>query len=374
MEVPRTYRLGDISEMKYGKLPPESIPGGKFPIYSGYRYVGFTDTYNCKAGDLIVVARGVGGTGDVKLLKKDCYLTNLSISVVLDRRICNPEYLCYRFQIKNLRYLDSGSAQSQITIDDLKRLEISLPSLSEQNRVVYILKSLDDKIALNNHINHNLVEQARALYKSWFVDFDPFIDCAFIDSELGKIPQGWDVLHFDEFTVLSNERVSSESIPEFSVTNTGIYPREAKFNKQLSSSSLKNKVIREGDLVFGMSREILNWGVMKEDVGGVSSAYTVYRVNPSLMDDIYLEYFINHHLYYFKDLVRPAAREGQGIDKKVFASKCIYRPTDLIWKSFLKIYTQIIGMEKQLFDETQKLIELRDGLLPTLMEGSLLSK
>ena len=158
MEHIAKYRLGDIAEMRYGKLPPDSIKSGRYPVYSGYRYVGYTDSFNCSKGTVIVVARGVGGTGDVKLVQEDCYLTNLSISVVLNPSICVPVYFYYMFLNNNLRYLDSGSAQSQITIEDLKRLELLLPSLSEQQRIVRVLKSVDDKIALNNRINHNLGE------------------------------------------------------------------------------------------------------------------------------------------------------------------------------------------------------------------------
>ena len=165
----KIYRLGDIATMKYGKLPPKNN-SGQYPIWSGYRNVGFTDTYNCSKGTIIVVARGVGGTGDVKIAKEDCFLTNLSIAVNIDTDICLPQYFYYKFYLSNLRYLDSGSAQSQITIDDLKRLQISLPSLEEQRRIAGILGAIDDKIENNRRINTNLELQAQALYKQWFVE------------------------------------------------------------------------------------------------------------------------------------------------------------------------------------------------------------
>ena len=353
--------------MRYGKLPPECIKSGTYPVYSGYRYVGYTDSFNCSKGTIIVVARGVGGTGDVKLIERDCYLTNLSISVVLNPSICDPAYFYYKFLNNNLRYLDSGSAQSQITIDDLKRLEVSLPSLLEQQRVVRVLKSFDDKIVLNNRINHNLEEQSQALYKSWFVDFEPFKDDKFVDSELGMIPEGWKVLPFSAFVQISNEKVDSKHIPEFSVTNTGIFPRDAKFNKRLSSSSLTNKVIRKGDLVFGMSREILNWGIMDEVIGGVSSAYTVYKIEKHIIDENYLRSYIQHHIGYFKDLIKPAAREGQGIDKKVLASKMAIIPEESIWNGFQKKVNSIIAAKRQLMNQTEQLAKLRDEMLPILM-------
>ena len=167
MEDATTYKLGDISTMKYGKLPPKYINEGNYPIWSGYRYVGKCNEFNCNKGDIIIVARGVGGTGDVKIAKEDCYLTNLSIQVKLDKNICQPEYFYYSYLLSNLKYLDSGSAQSQITIEDLKRLEVTLPPLEQQHKITDILKSIDEKIELNRQINDNLEQQASSILSDW---------------------------------------------------------------------------------------------------------------------------------------------------------------------------------------------------------------
>ena len=111
---------------------------------------------NIDKQELIVVARGVGGTGDVKLSPGACFLTNLSIAVIVDESVALKEYLYYYFQINNLRYLDSGSAQSQITITDLKNVVVPIPSLDQQRKVVEILSRYDEKIEVNNKINRKL--------------------------------------------------------------------------------------------------------------------------------------------------------------------------------------------------------------------------
>ena len=151
-------QFGSFASFKYGKMPNKKKVSdiGKYPVYSGYRYVGFYDEYNIKENQLIVVARGVGGTGDVKLTKEKCYLTNLSIAVDIDSDIAIPEFLYYYFLPKSLRYLDSGSAQSQITISDLERVMIPLPSLEGQRVICSFLKMMDDKIQTNKEINENL--------------------------------------------------------------------------------------------------------------------------------------------------------------------------------------------------------------------------
>ena len=157
------YQFSDLATFSYGKMPKKSkiTIDGKYPIYSGYRYVGYYDEYNIEAGQLIVVARGVGGTGDVKMTKEKCYLTNLSIAVKITAiEKVLPEYLYYLFTLNNLRYLDSGSAQSQITINDLGKIHIDLPSIDWQRKIVNVLSSLDKKIDTNTAINKNLATQS----------------------------------------------------------------------------------------------------------------------------------------------------------------------------------------------------------------------
>ena len=105
----KNFSLGDLATFKYGKMPDKKKVSdlGKYPVYSGYRYVGYYDEYNIEAGQLIIVARGVGGTGDVKLTKERCWLTNLSIAAkIIDYEKVIPQYLYYLFRLNNLRYLD----------------------------------------------------------------------------------------------------------------------------------------------------------------------------------------------------------------------------------------------------------------------------
>ncbi len=93
-------------------------------------------------------------------------------------------------------YVMSGAKGSKMPRGDKNQImkwEVDLPKINEQYRIGQMLKSIDDKILLNNRINHNLEEQAQALYKSWFVDFEPFKEGEFVDSELGMIPEGWRV-------------------------------------------------------------------------------------------------------------------------------------------------------------------------------------
>ena len=99
-------------------------------------------------------------------------------------------------------YVMSGAKGCKMPRGDKKQImqwPVTLPPLEEQQRIAGILGSLDDKIELNRRLNANLEAQAQALFRSWFVDFEPFGDGPFVDSELGKIPQGWKVGAASEF-------------------------------------------------------------------------------------------------------------------------------------------------------------------------------
>ena len=212
---------------------------------------------------------------------------------------------------------------------------------------------------------------AQAIFKNWFVDFEPFKDGKFVDSELGMIPEGWKIVVFDNILKVTTTKTGKEGIPEYSVTNTGIHPRDEKFNKNLSKSSAKNKLIRKGNLVFGMSREILNWGIMKEEVGGVSSAYNVYIVDEKIVNTTYLECFIAQRMDYFADLIKPASREGQGVDKALLMKKIICIPPSEVMDVFLEKYNSIMHLTEIRNQENSHLSLLRDTLLPRLMSGEI---
>ena len=264
-----------------------------------------------------------------------------------------------------------GTTMLNLNSSILSDLPILIPSLSTQRHISAILKSLDDKIEINQRINDNLEQQAQALFKSWFVDFEPFKDGEFEESELGMIPRNWSVLSFKDFVEPSKEKAPVDSIPEYSVTNNGIIPRDAKFNKKLSKSTSMNKVLRKDSLVFGMSREILNWGIMEDEIGGVSSAYNIYILNKKLVNPTYLRLYIRARISDFSSLIGTAAREGQGLDKGQLMQKRIYVPTENTLQDFFKLYLPIISEKQDLENQVNKLVSLRDALLPRLMSEEL---
>lgn len=142
--------LAILAKFKYGKMASQEIICDKgYPIYSGYRIVGYCNKYMFKEPQLVVLARGVSGTGEVRISPPYCHLTNLSIAILLNDRTY-IYYLLYYLENDNLISLDSGSAQSQITINDLSRHKIMLPPYDKVVEFDNIAKCFRVVIDTNN--------------------------------------------------------------------------------------------------------------------------------------------------------------------------------------------------------------------------------
>lgn len=149
------------------------------------------------------------------------YIASTKLMVLRAHEDVDPQYL-YQIlrsndtltQLQMLAESRSGTFP-QITYSELSNIMVSLPSQKAQKNIVSILSSLDRKIELNNKINADLEEMAQAIFKNWFVDFEPFKDGKFVDSELGMIPEGWKVGTLDEiFSLKYGKNLSTSMILE----------------------------------------------------------------------------------------------------------------------------------------------------------------
>lgn len=217
----KEVRLGDVCEIKGGKRLPKGVnlitqknshpyirvrdlgKSKTIELNSSYEYVDEItqkqiQRYITQKGDILISIVGtigliaiVGGSLDGANLTENCVKL-----VKLDK--IDSEYLYYYlkspFGQQNISRGTVGAVQAKLPIKNIQDFSIICPELiSDRRRIASILSSLDRKIELNNKINADLEEMAQAIFKNWFVDFEPFKDGKFVDSELGMIPEGWKV-------------------------------------------------------------------------------------------------------------------------------------------------------------------------------------
>src|SRR5690606_18271288 len=112
-------------------------------------------------------------------------------------------YYLLKSSITNIQANSHGSVFDTITRNTFDNIEAFIPEIQEQKSIASILSALDDKIEVNLQMNKTLEEMASALYKHWFVDFGPFREGKFVESELGMIPEGWEVKELKDLIVLN---------------------------------------------------------------------------------------------------------------------------------------------------------------------------
>ena len=379
MEQWKEYRLGEVVYILDNNRVPlsskiRSNRKGFYPYYGAQGIIDYIDDYIFDGTYLLVAEDGENLKSHkqpIAQIAKGKYWVNNHAHILESNGICDIRYICYLLNTIDISGYVTGSAQPKLNQENLKAIRIKLPSLTTQIKIADLVSKFDDKIELNRKINSNLEEQAKALFKSWFIDFEPFKDGKFVDSELGKIPEGWKMVQFETFISECQDKVKVGTYPAYSVTNNGITPRIEKFKKQLSKATSKEKILRKDDLVFGMSRQILNWGIMQDEIGGVSSAYHVYRIVKERVDPTYLRYFISGNQSYFRDLIGTAAREGQSLDKGALMNKKLFIPSEDILQAFIQHITTLENAIRLFKRQCYRLSSLRDSLLPRLMSGEI---
>lgn len=370
-----TYTLGEVcSRLSSGKSikAAEIFPAGKYPVYGGNGLRGYADRSNFE-GECAIIGRQGAYCGNVRYFKGEAYMTEHAVVCQANEK-ADTYYLSALLSTLHLERLSGQSAQPGLAVGTLSVQEINLPSLETQRSIASILSSLDRKIELNNKINADLEEMAQAIFKNWFVDFEPFKDGKFMDSELGMIPEGWKVGTLGDITNNKSTKVKERNdVKVLSPVTTGeLVLSEEYFTKQVFSSSIaKYKIVNKGDFAYNPARvNIGSLGRNEFDFDGcVSPVYVVFSVL-----DRYENYFdLFRKTDFFKDSVASLAIGGvrQSLSYDDLSSIEVIIPSENAVEEFNNLYNQMKKTIKANKLENSRLSLLRDTLLPRLMSGEI---
>ncbi len=323
--------------------------------------------------NIIISARGT--VGELAMIPYDMAF-NQSCFGLIAKGNNDPHFVYYllKDKVRSLKSQTQGSVFDTITKATFDRIECADYSEEDQRRIASILSSLDLKIELNNKINADLEEMAQAIFKNWFVDFEPFKDGKFVDSELGMIPEGWKVGTLGDITKNKSAKVKERNdVKVLSPVTTGeLVLSEEYFTKQVFSSSIaKYKIVNKGDFAYNPARvNIGSLGRNEFDFDGcVSPVYVVFSVL-----DGYENYFdLFRKTDFFKDSVASLAIGGvrQSLSYDDLSSIEVIIPSENAVEEFNNLYNQMKKTIKANKLENSRLSLLRDTLLPRLMSGEL---
>ena len=309
------------------------------------------------------------------------YIASTKLMVLRAHEDVDPQYL-YQIlrsndtlaQLQMLAESRSGTFP-QITYSELSNIMVSLPSQKAQKNIVSILSSLDRKIELNNKINADLEEMAQAIFKNWFVDFEPFKDGKFVDSELGMIPEGWKVGTLTEIASYMNglamqkyppENIE-DSLPVLKIKELG--QGFCGTDSDRCSCNIKDECkIHNGDVIFSWS------GTLLVDVwcgGDCGLNQHLFKVTSNDYPKWFYYYWTKHHLQEFIHIAKDKAVTMGHIKRGHLEEALVAIPDNDSMEKAHELFEPILSKMISLRLENSRLSLLRDTLLPRLMSGEL---
>lgn len=395
----KEVKIGDLGQIITGKTPKTAIKknwGGKIPFLSPSDDMSnktspvtartLTELGVAEVAKCLIPANSICvsciGSDLGKVVKTDRELvTNQQINTIVPHSNVDSDFVYYLMCIvgKELNYISKTStAVPIINKSTFSDWNIVIPEkVEDQRRIASILSSLDRKIELNNKINADLEEMAQAIFKNWFVDFEPFKDDKFVDSELGMIPEGWKVGRLTDVirlmpggTPKTSEPLywDNGTIPFFSPKDVnGVYCfatekhiTEAGLNK--CSSNLYPK-----DTIFITCRGTVGKVCLVAcDMAMNQSNYAIKAI------DGYSQYYV---FFLVKSVVERLIKKSNGAVFSAITSKDFDEEILIPSQNAVEDFTNVIdGFFRRIFTigtENSRLSLLRDTLLPRLMSGEL---
>ena len=306
------------------------------------------------------------------------------IKFSLDSAKVNPRILKYYTHSKPyydwVQSFGTGSTRGNINAKTYGNMPITLPPRDIQDKIVDVLKSLDDKIEVNRRINDNLEQQAQALFKSWFVDFEPFKDGEFVESELGMIPEGWRVGTIGELCSL----VSGFAFQSCTYVDKGLYRLVTIKNVQdgyLNSDGAVclNEVpsrmpihclLKIGDILLSLTGNVGRCCFVNEKRLLLNQRIAKIKPNKDSFWGYIYTFFRNEDI---KTLLISIARgTAQANLSPVETLKLTtIVPANEVIEKFSKIVNSLYEEFIKNMIESRRLTQLRDALLPRLMSGEI---
>ena len=338
---------------------------GRYPVYGGNGLRGYTDHSNF-SGDCAIIGRQGAFCGNVRYFSGEAYMTEHAV-VVCANNLNNTHYLAYLLSTMNLGRLSGQSAQPGLSVKTLGIQEIMLPSIEYQNKVVALLSSLDEKIAVNNNINDNLQQQAELLYHERFETVDR-----------DKLPVGWRIVRLGDVATISKKSFNPAKEPEMLLEHYSIPAfDEAHFPVFEPSTAIKSNKFIVDDSCFMISK--LNpttkrvWKPYCLTENAVcSTEFIVYKAKSQEITDFLYSVIDSDS---FSDFMCSHVTGSTGSRQRTTPSDTLAFELVLPNAEEIAEYQGIISpMLEQIkcnAIENDRLKRLRDSLLPKLMSGEI---
>ncbi len=357
----KVYKLGDICELHYGKsLTADKRIAGNIPVYSSAGITGWHNEVLVDSRGIIVGRKGTVGT--VYYSDVPFYCIDTAYYILPNDDVYDFKYLYYRLKALHLDKLNEDSAVPGLNRDTAYAQEFMLPSLEEQKRIAGILGALDDKIELNRRINANLEQQAQTLFKYYFIDNTNLLGIT-TAGNLTDIAQYLNGLAMQKFRPKDNE----SAIPVLKIKELG--QGQCDESSDLCSSAINSDyIVSDGDIIFSWS------GTLLVDIwcgGKCGLNQHLFKVTSKAYPKWFIYYWTKYHLDKFIRIAKDKAVTMGHIKRCDLETSAVLIPPKDILTNIDALISPILDCIIKNRIENRKLSQLRDILLPKLMNGEM---
>ncbi|HGF7462571.1 TPA: restriction endonuclease subunit S [Enterococcus faecium] len=378
----KEIQLGNLFEAKYGKsLPKNQRRDGNIKVYGSGGISGYHDTALVKGPGIVIGRKGT--VGSLYYEKQDYFPIDTTYYIEKSDKY-DLKYIFYLLNTLNLNKMNTHSAVPGLNRENLYSLMAKVPEKKYQIKISEFLQQLDSKIEINNQIISNLEELASTLFKRWFVEFEfpdengnPYKSSGgkMVDSELGKIPEGWEATSLSDIANYKNGLAmqkfrpdeDEESLPVLKIKelNQGF----TDSNSDRCSIDISDEVkIENGDVVFSWSGTLL----VKIWTGGDAGLNQhLFKVTSNKFPKWYYYLWTKFYMNKFIGIAKDKATTMGHIKRQHLNEAKVLIPSIDMLEKFGKVLGPTIDMVTEKGIENLELSNLRDSLLPKLLSGEI---
>ncbi len=376
----REMNLSEVAEIIGGGTPKTNMPeywDGDIPWLSPPDFtgsnrwvtktnktitkIGFNNssTKILKKGDLIISARGT--VGALAQIKKPMAFSQTNYGLRAKVKFTSNDFLFYllKYNLNNLKRLSYGAVFDTITRSTFDSIEINLPPLPEQKVIAEVLSSLDDKIDLLHRQNKTLEDMAQALFRKWFVE---------------ETDEAWEKKPLDKMADYLNGLACQKHPPKNRTDKLPVLKiKELKNgidkNSDWATSEVENKyIVKQGDIIFSWSGSLM---VKLWDGGKCVLNQHLFKVSSAPYPKWYVYLWTKHHIDKFVQIAKSKATTMGHIKRGDLSDSLILIPTCEALKEMDRVVSPLIEAVILNFEQIHTLKNLRDTLLPNLMNGGI---
>ncbi|HAU1644271.1 TPA: restriction endonuclease subunit S [Legionella pneumophila] len=379
-------------------LPEKDRKEGKYPVVASTNVVGYHDSYKVEPPGVVIGRSGSIGGG--QFIDREFWPLNTTL-FIKDFKNKNPKYIYYLLRNIDFSPMNVGSGVPTLNRNHLSSIHVKDIDITQQNKIAFILSTLDDKIELNKNINQTLESIAQAMFKSWFVDFDPvhakanaqsedeydaiakelgisreildLFPSEFEESELGLIPKGWEVKSLDQVAHFQNGLALQKFRPKgksfLPVLKIAQLKRGYCDDEEKADVNIKEEcIVDSGDVIFSWS------GSLIVDIwcsGKAALNQHLFKVTSNTFPKWFYYFWVVEHLKKFQAIAADKAVTMGHIKRShLTEAKCLIPPKSLLFKVDIIIKSLIDSLINTRL-ENINLERCKEKLLPKLLSGEI---